>query len=107
MGEVPKTVGSSYGCSLTTYCATASARSNELELGAGEPLPYPRPEPGAHLIRRHSCRAPAQNEHGIPSADPVSLAAVSAGLLGVTLAASYLPARRASRVDAIRALRAE
>jgi putative ABC transport system permease protein len=39
--------------------------------------------------------------------DPVSLAAVSALLLRATLTAAWLPARRASRVDPIKALRTE
>ena len=39
--------------------------------------------------------------------DPPTLAAVSALLIGTAAAAGYLPARRASRIDPVAALRAE
>jgi ABC-type lipoprotein release transport system permease subunit len=38
---------------------------------------------------------------------PLNLAAVTALLLGVTLFAAYLPARRACRVEPMKALRCE
>ena len=44
---------------------------------------------------------------GVGPTDPMTYAAVSAVLAGMTLVATYLPARRASRVDPVVALRAE
>jgi putative ABC transport system permease protein len=45
--------------------------------------------------------------YGVTSADPVTFLAVSAVLVAVTLAACYLPVRRAARVDPMVALRDE
>jgi len=45
--------------------------------------------------------------YGVGSADPLTLAAVAVLLLAVALAASYIPSRRALRVDPIAALRAD
>jgi putative ABC transport system permease protein len=42
---------------------------------------------------------------GISAHDPLTYGAVSAGFIGVTLLASYMPARRASKVDPIIALK--
>lgn len=49
----------------------------------------------------------ASQLHGIDATDPSTFVAVAALLIAVTLAASYLPARRATRVDPMIALRAE
>jgi ABC-type antimicrobial peptide transport system permease subunit len=45
--------------------------------------------------------------HGIDPLDPVTFGAVAAVLLVVAMLASYVPARRATRVDPILALRTE
>jgi putative ABC transport system permease protein len=45
--------------------------------------------------------------YSISPADPLTFAAVTIGLVGIVALASYLPARRAMRVDPIVALRAE
>jgi predicted permease len=44
---------------------------------------------------------------GVSPMDPATYAAVSVGLAGVALLATWLPARRASRVDPVAALRAD
>jgi ABC-type antimicrobial peptide transport system permease subunit len=44
---------------------------------------------------------------GVGPMDPITYAAVSAGLAAVALLATWLPARRASRIDPIAALRAD
>jgi putative ABC transport system permease protein len=44
---------------------------------------------------------------GVDSADPRVYVAAAAGLSGVALLASWIPARRATRVDPVRAMRVE
>jgi len=44
---------------------------------------------------------------GVPTRDPATLAVVSAVLMAVTAVAGYLPARRATRIDPVTAMRTE
>ena len=44
---------------------------------------------------------------GVTPTDPSTFASVAAILMGVTLAGSYVPARRATRVDLMATLRSE
>jgi putative ABC transport system permease protein len=42
--------------------------------------------------------------YGVGVVDPLTLVAVSVLLMAVTLAASWLPAQRAARIDPVRAI---
>jgi putative ABC transport system permease protein len=52
-------------------------------------------------------RVMGQYVYGITSTDPLTFAAMSVLLMAVALFASYIPARRAARVDPTVALRYE
>jgi predicted permease len=58
---------------------------------------------GAALLTR----AMASMLYGVSPTDPLTYAAVAAGMVAVALAAAYVPARRALRIDPCVALRAE
>ncbi|HYC32515.1 MAG TPA: FtsX-like permease family protein, partial [Gemmatimonadales bacterium] len=58
---------------------------------------------GAYLLSR----ALASQLYGITPGDPTTYATVAAILAAVALAASWLPARRATRVDPMLSLRSE
>jgi putative ABC transport system permease protein len=45
--------------------------------------------------------------YGVSPTDPVTFSSVAALLVGIALLASYVPARRAVRVDPMQSLRAE
>jgi ABC-type antimicrobial peptide transport system permease subunit len=45
--------------------------------------------------------------YGVPPRDPATLATASALMVAVTVVAGYLPARRATRIDPVKAMRVE
>ena len=53
------------------------------------------------------CRVMRELLFGVTATDPLTFATVAALLATVTLAASYIPARRATKTDPIVALRCE
>jgi predicted permease len=67
--------------------------------GAGLAIGIPAALALAHLIRTQL--------YGVTPSDPLTFAGGSSLLLGVTLLAAYLPARRAAKVDPMVALRCE
>ena len=59
------------------------------------------------LIALAGARVLATQLYGVSERDPLTFAGISALLAGVVVVASWLPARRATRVDPMTALRAE
>jgi ABC-type antimicrobial peptide transport system permease subunit len=59
------------------------------------------------LLALGASRAAATLLFGVRPSDPLTLAAAVAVLAAIALAASYLPARRATRIEPVNALRAE
>jgi putative ABC transport system permease protein len=54
-----------------------------------------------------AARAIAAQLYGVKPVDPVTYAVACVALFALTLLASYVPARRAARVDPLLALRAD
>ena len=54
-----------------------------------------------------STRAVSSLLYGVSTFDPITFAGIPLVLVGVTVLASYIPARRATRVDPVEALRDE
>jgi len=105
---------------LLAYTVTLRAR----ELGVRQALGADRRELVGLVLRQGVGRAAVGVAIGVPAAvlaartlrsllfevrpgDPITLALVAAVLLAVAAAASWVPARRAARVDAARVLRGE
>ena len=57
------------------------------------------------LVATGLSRLAASLLHGVQPLDPPTYAAVAGVLLAVALAAAWLPARRATRIDPVTALR--
>jgi ABC-type antimicrobial peptide transport system permease subunit len=59
------------------------------------------------LVSLAGSRAIAGLLYGVPAGDPVTLLGVAVGLAAITLGASWIPARRASRLNPLIALKEE
>ena len=80
-----------------------------LRLVAGEGL-GPEKEGGAGIglpVAFFAMRVLRALVYGMSPTDPIAIGGAAALLVGVTLVASYLPARRATRVNPMLALRSE
>jgi putative ABC transport system permease protein len=88
--------------------ALGARRGHVVRLVLGQALALSLAGLGAGLaLAWLSTRAIAAQLYGVRPTDPITLGGVAAILLAIALAASYVPARRAMRVDPMTALRAE
>ena len=93
---------------LAIRMALGASRGDVQGLVLGEALRVTATGIGIGLVAALALsRVMAGYVYGITTTDPLTLIGASLLLLGVALFASYLPARRAMRVNAIKALRYE
>ncbi len=88
--------------------ALGAARHDLLRLVVGRGARLALPGIGLGLLASWGLSGALRSAlYGVPATDPLSFAGGALFLMGVALLASYLPARRAARVDPMIALRSE
>ena len=88
--------------------ALGAEQSNVLRAVLGDGLRLSLIGIAIGLVAAHGLTRVIESQlYGVAPTDPVTFTAVAAVLLAVALLASYLPARRATRVDPMQALRYE